>query len=130
QIRRQKMKRSKKGTWLNREEIVRFILCLGEEGFAPPEYFAQHTEESRELLRKALHSLALVFSQFPGYELEDEEIDYVVCPKADVETPFVDNVTGECCACGAKIIHRPNDPSAPKICIDCARHLSVETAKL
>lgn len=51
---------------------------------------------------------------------EAEQADFVVCARADCETPFTDNVVTACCDCGAEIIHRPYIPTQPlKICLEC-----------
>jgi hypothetical protein len=50
-----------------------------------------------------------------------EKAVFVVCAKADFETPFDDNVETVCCDCDVAIIHRPHAPAAPpKICMECA----------
>jgi predicted RNA-binding Zn-ribbon protein involved in translation (DUF1610 family) len=50
-----------------------------------------------------------------------EQADYLVCSSADTPSPFADNLTGFCCACGIKVIYRWHAPRKPKrICMLCA----------
>ena len=51
---------------------------------------------------------------------EAEAVEYVVCMPASTPSPFKDNLTGFCCACGIKVIHRWHAPrKPPKICMEC-----------
>jgi hypothetical protein len=51
---------------------------------------------------------------------EAEKSDYLVCIRADMPSPFKDNLTGFCCKCGAKVQFRWHAPRKPKrICFLC-----------
>jgi len=51
---------------------------------------------------------------------EAEQADYLVCSRADMPTPFSDNLTGFCCKCGTKVIYRWHAPSKPqRLCFEC-----------
>lgn len=55
-------------------------------------------------------------------EVTDEipEDAVVCCVKAEDETPFEDNLIGECFKCGCKVQFRPYVPVAiRKVCLDC-----------
>lgn len=54
-------------------------------------------------------------------QAEAEEAEFVVCMKVGADTPFTDNLTGHCCACGEAVIFRPTSPvKPPRICLECA----------
>jgi hypothetical protein len=50
---------------------------------------------------------------------EAEKADYVVC-SPEGPSPFTDNLIGNCCKCGVKVMYRWHAPRTPKkICIFC-----------
>lgn len=61
---------------------------------------------------------------------EAEDADYFVCVRADVVTPFKDNLFDFCCKCGEKVQFRPHGPTVPKkICFPCVMPKLAEQAK-
>jgi len=51
---------------------------------------------------------------------EAEQCDFLVCTRADVPSPFDDNLTGFCSDCGTKVQFRWHAPRKPKrICMEC-----------
>jgi len=50
---------------------------------------------------------------------EAEKVDFVVCMPLG-PSPFDDNLVGECCKCGIKVMYRWHAPRKPKkLCLDC-----------
>ena len=58
-------------------------------------------------------------------EAEAETVDFVVCCRVGMATPFDDNVFDVCAHCGHAIFFRPYMPKRPaKICVECATDLA------
>lgn len=54
-----------------------------------------------------------------------EKVSYVVCCRQGMSSPFTDNETGNCCACGHAIFFRPTSPKKPpKLCMECAADMA------
>lgn len=51
---------------------------------------------------------------------DETDADFYVCLPSTAPLVLPDNETGECTSCGMRIQFRPDSPSAPKICQDCA----------
>ena len=48
------------------------------------------------------------------------DIPFVLCVRADVPTPFTDNVKGICARCHSAVVHRPHIPTpSTLICMQC-----------
>lgn len=60
---------------------------------------------------------------------EDAELaDYVVCCRVGTQSPFTDNLYGECSECGHQVFFRPHAPKRPKrLCMECAEVKFEET---
>jgi len=60
-------------------------------------------------------------------DAEAEQVDFVVCMPLG-PSDFTDNLVGNCCQCGTKVMYRWHAPRKPKkICIDCAVKQGKET---
>jgi hypothetical protein len=84
---------------------------------------ADYLREHRERVADVMKHVKVVSDE------EAEKLDYVVCVP-EGPSPFTDNLIGNCCKCGVRVMYRWHAPrKPPKICLDCLNKQLIEEAK-
>jgi len=79
---------------------------------------------TKKVLMKGLPPVTIISDD------EAAKADFLICMPLG-HSPFDDNLVGECCKCGIKVMYRWHAPREPKkLCLDCMYKLESKKLKL